>query len=84
MEIDVDDNGKYFIINKPQTFSYPIRKEYYPIGNKLLYPKEWGRKKAASILLEHHIDNATRIVESNQERLRNLEILRDDVAGWDD
>jgi hypothetical protein len=59
-----------------------VRKEYYPVGNRLQYPKKWGRKKAALLLVEHRIEEQKKIIASAQEELTKLELCLGDVNEW--
>jgi len=59
-----------------------VKKEYIPIGNRLVYPKKWGRKKAASVLLDYLIDDNEKIKDSAIERLEVLYKLNNEVEDW--
>ena len=59
-----------------------IKKEYTPIGNRLVYPKKWGRKRAAEVLLNHQISENERLCNAAKERLEYLNKLKEDVDTW--
>jgi hypothetical protein len=60
-----------------------VKKEYLPIGNRLVYPKKWGRKKAAEVLLRALITDSEKVCEKANERLSYLRTLSDEVKEWD-
>ena len=77
-----EDGGKWYILSEPKSPGL-IKKEYIPIGNRLVYPKKWGRKKAAEVLLSHLITENDKICDVATERLQYLNHLSDEVEGWD-
>ena len=76
-----EEEGKWYILSEPKSPGL-IKKEYLPIGNRLVYPKKWGRKKAAEVLLNHLISENEKICEAAQERLTYLNELKEGVEGW--
>ena len=76
------DKGKWYILSEPKSPGL-VKKEYVPIGNRLVYPKKWGRKKAAEVLLNHLIEENKKICEVANERLEYLNELSKDVNKWD-
>ena len=56
--------------------------EYHPLGNKLQFPKKWGRKEGATILLEHKIAEQKKILEGAEIELAKLSKCLEDVTGW--
>jgi len=76
-----EEGGKWYILSEPKSPGL-IKKEYLPIGNRLVYPKKWGRKKAAEVLLNHLISENEKICEAAQERLTYLNELKEGVDGW--
>ena len=76
------DKGKWYILSEPKSPGL-VKKEYLPIGNRLVYPKKWGRKKAAELLLGHLISENKKICEVANERLEYLQALSDEVVSWD-
>ena len=76
------DKGKWYILSEPKSPGL-VKKEYLPIGNRLVYPKKWGRKKAAEVLLQALITDSERICEKANERLDYLRTLNKEVEEWD-
>ena len=75
------DKGKWYILSEPKSNGL-VKKVYLPIGNRLVYPKKWGRKKAADILLNHLIKDNTLMKELAEERLEYLNNLTNEVKDW--
>ena len=61
-----------------------IKGEYYPIGKSFLFPKKWGVKEGARILLEHLIEDDKRIIHSAANRLERMESTLGKVLQWSD
>ena len=61
-----------------------IKKEYHPIGKSFLFPKKWGVKQGARILLEHLIEDDKRIISSAANRLERMENTLSKVLQWSD
>lgn len=76
------DKGKWYILSEPKSPGL-VKKEYLPIGNRLVYPKKWGRKKAAEVLLGALIDDSEKVCEKANERLSYLRTLSEEVKEWD-
>jgi hypothetical protein len=76
-----EEDGKWYILSEPKSPGL-IKKEYIPIGNRLVYPKKWGRKKAAEVLLNHLVSENEKICDAAQERLTYLTSLKDEVDTW--
>lgn len=76
-----EEEGKWYILSEPKSPGL-IKKEYIPIGNRLVYPKKWGRKKAAEVLLNHLISENEKICEAANERLTYLNELKEGVDKW--
>jgi len=74
-------DGKWYILSEPKSPGL-VKKEYLPIGNRLVYPKKWGRKKAATVLLNHLIRDNELIKELAEERLEYLNNLNNEVKNW--
>ena len=74
-------DGKWYILSEPKSLGL-VRKEYLPIGNKLVYPKKWGRKKAANVLLTYLINDNEKMLQQTKERLECLYNLNDEVKDW--
>ena len=45
-------DGVWYILTEPKSNGL-IKPEYLPVGNRLVFPKKWGRKKGALHLLQH-------------------------------
>ena len=76
------DKGKWYILSEQKSPGL-VKKEYLPIGNRLVYPKKWGRKKAAEVLLRALITDSEKVCEKANERLSYLRTLSDEVKEWD-
>lgn len=76
------DKGKWYILSEPKSPGL-VKKEYLPIGNRLVYPKKWGRKKAAEVLLGALIEDSEKVCEKANERLSYLRTLSEEVNAWD-
>ena len=76
-----EEKGKWYILSEPKSPGL-VKKEYVPIGNRLVYPKKWGRKKAAEVLLSHLIDDNEATKITAEKRLKYLYNLRDEVEAW--
>ena len=61
-----------------------VRGEYIPIGNKFHYPKQWGRKYAATYLIEHIIKDKKRQIELAEKELGKLQRCLDKIQVWSD
>ena len=75
------DKGKWYILSEPKSPGL-VKKEYVPVGNRLVYPKKWGRKKAAEVLLQHMISDNEAVKKMAEERLKYLYTLMEDVNLW--
>ena len=76
-----EEKGKWYIISEPKSPGL-VKKEYVPIGNRLVYPKKWGRKKAAEVLLSHLISDNEATKKLAEERLKYLYDLSKEVMEW--
>ena len=77
-----EEKGKWYILSEPKSPGL-VKKEYLPMGNRLVYPKKWGRKKAAEVLLNHMITDNEEICRKANERLKYLYTLKEDVIKWE-
>lgn len=75
------DKGKWYILSEPKSPGL-VKKEYVPIGNRLVYPKKWGRKKAAEVLLKNLISDSTKVKNLAEDRLEYLNKLQKEVEVW--
>ena len=76
-----EKDGVWYILSEPKSPGL-VKKEYIPVGNRLVYPKKWGRKKAAEVLLNHLIKDNELIKELAEERLVYLNNLSNEVNDW--
>jgi hypothetical protein len=77
-----EEKGKWYILSEPKSPGL-VKKEYVPMGNRLVYPKKWGRKKAAEVLLSYLISDNEEICRKANERLKYLYTLKEDVTKWE-
>ena len=75
------DDGKWYILSEPKSPGL-VKREYLPMGNRLVYPKKWGRKKAAEVLLSHLISDNEKICQTAKERLDILNKLKAETETW--
>ena len=76
-----EKDGVWYILSEPKSPGL-VKKEYIPMGNRLVYPKKWGRKKAAEVLLSSLIEDNERICQVAKEKLEILVKLKDEVKDW--
>ena len=83
MRLFTDSEGEYYPvvdrIEKPTL----VRGEYIPIGVNFHYPKQWGRKYAATHLLEYIMADRRRQIELAEIELAKLQRCLDKVKDWD-
>ena len=78
-----NEAGEYYpVVNRIEKFTL-IRGEYIPIGSRLQYPRNWGKQKGATILLEHRIEDVRKQIADAQEDLDKLLACLEKVQGWD-
>lgn len=84
MKLVQNEAGEYdAVVDRMDTISL-IRGEYIPIGVNFHYPKVWGRKYAATKLLEHIIRDKQKIIQDAQYELEKLQRCMDKVNEWKD
>jgi len=76
-----NEEGKWYILSEPKSPGL-VKREYVPIGNRLVYPKKWGRKKAAEVLLQALINDSEATKRMAEERLQYLYSLKGEVEEW--
>lgn len=76
-----EKDGVWYILSEPKSPGL-VKKEYIPMGNRLVYPKKWGRKKAAETLLSHLIEDNERAYRTAEERLEILNKLKEEIKSW--
>ena len=74
-------DGKWYILSEPKSPGL-VKREYLPMGNRLVYPKKWGRKRAAEVLLSHQIMENEKIMDVTLDRLEYLKKLEKEVEEW--
>jgi hypothetical protein len=84
MQLFENEAGEYYPVVDRMDLPTLVRGEYHPIGNRLHYPKQWGRKYAATKLLEHKIEVQRNILATAQLELAKLERCLDSIQGWSD
>jgi hypothetical protein len=84
IQLHTNESGEYYpVVNRMEKHTL-IRGEYIPIGNHFQYPKNWGKRKGAIILLEHRIrDKQKQLLEAESE-ITKLTACLDKVKEWDD
>jgi len=70
-----EKDGVWYILSEPKSPGL-VKKEYIPMGNRLVYPKKWGRKRAAEVLLSSLIEDNERICQVAKEKLEILVKLK--------
>ena len=84
MRLVENEDGEYdAVVDRMDNISL-IRGEYIPIGVNFHYPKVWGRKYAATKLLEHIIQDRKRQIELAEKELSKLQRCMDKVNGWNE
>ena len=84
-EVWEDDNGEFYVTNMEDNHLKLIRGEYRPIGNRMFYPKGWGKKKGSLTLLNHLIDSDEKLIQKAVERLEKLKRCREKIEQeWKD
>lgn len=84
MQLFENESGEYYPVVDVMDQATLVRGEYHPIGNRFHYPKVWGRKYAATKLLEHKIEVQRNILASAQVELGKLERCLNSVKEWSD
>jgi len=82
MQLFENEAGEYYPVVDRMDLPTLVRGEYHPIGNRFHYPKQWGRKYAATKLLEHKIEVQRNILATAQSELAKLERCLDSIQGW--
>ena len=81
--LHTNELGEYYPVVNRMDKQTLIRGEYIPIGNTFQYPKNWGRKKGATILLEHRIEDKRKQLIEAQLELAKLSACLEKVNEWD-
>jgi hypothetical protein len=84
VELFTNDAGEYYpVVNRLDKHTL-MRGEYIPIGNRFQYPRNWGKKKGATILLETRIADKIKVLEDTQKELSKLQACLEKVQEWDE
>ena len=83
VELHINESGEYYPVTQCMDKYTLIRTEYIPFGNTLQYPKKWGRKEGATILLEQRIGDVRKQIEDAQLDLDKLQACLEKVQQWD-
>jgi hypothetical protein len=79
-----NEAGEYYpVVNRMEKHTL-IRGEYHPIGSRFQYPRNWGKRKGATILLEHKIEDIKRTILYAETELAKLERCLSNVKEWPD
>ena len=84
MQLFENEAGEYYAVVDRMEQPTLVRGEYHPIGNRFHYPKQWGRKYAATKLIEHKIEVQKDIIATAQTELGKLERCLESIQHWSD
>ena len=84
MQLFENPEGEYYPVVDRLDVPTLVRGEYLPLGNRFHYPKQWGRKYAATTLLNHIVADRRRQIELAEKELVKLERCLSKVAEWSD
>lgn len=82
MQLFENEAGEYYPVVDRMEQPTLVRGEYHPIGNRFHYPKQWGRKYAAKVLIEHKIKVQQDILRDTQMELDKLNRCLESIQGW--
>ena len=83
-EIKENIAGGLYVVSIPHWKPQLTKQSYLPLGNRLVYPKKWGAKRAAKLLLEFNIADKERVMRLTLERLEKLKECLIEVEYWSD
>lgn len=83
VELHTNELGEYYPVVNRMDKHTNIRGEYHPIGNHLQYPRNWGKKKGATILIQSRIEAKQKQLEEAQTELLKLNACLEKVNEWD-
>jgi len=69
-------DGEWFLLEEPKG-SGLIKKEYIPMGNRLVYPKKWSREQAVEVFLNHIVEQQHKIIKNANEWIHIAKQLGD-------
>jgi len=79
-----NEAGEYYPVVDWDSELKLVRSEYYPIGNRIQFPKKLGRKWGAQKLLESIIIDKKKQIEDAQAEIVKLTACLDKVSEWND
>ena len=82
MRLFENESGEYYAVVDRIEQPTLVRGEYIPIGNLFHYPKQWGRKFAATKLLEYIIADRESQIRNAESELAKLRRCLNTVDGW--
>lgn len=82
MQLFENEAGEYYPVVDRMEQATLVRGEYHPIGNRFHYPKQWGRKYAATKLLEHKIGVQQDIINNATIELAKLQRCLESIQHW--
>jgi hypothetical protein len=82
IQLHENESGEYYPVVTWDEQPKIVRGEYHPIGNKIQFPKVWGRKYGSTILLEHKIEDIKRTILYAESELAKLERCLSNVKEW--
>ena len=77
-----NEAGEYYPVVEWDEQPKLVRGEYHPIANKIQFPKQWGRRYGATILLEHKLEQTKKIIADAEIELAKLERCLSSVREW--
>ena len=83
IQLHTNESGEYYPVINRMDKQTLIRGEYIPIGNTFQYPKNWGRRKGAMILLEHRIEDKRKQLIEAEIELAKLSACLENVHLWE-
>lgn len=84
IKIEQTPDGQYYTPIDAAPKKIPYKGEYHPTGKALQFPQEWGRKKAAQLLVGKRIEDLERIISHSQKELEALKELYDGIPDWNE
>ena len=84
IRIERHPDGFYYTPIDPHPHLLPYKGTPTPIGRQLQFPKEWGRKRAATHLLQSRISDIQTSIKGLNEELEGLTKLLSEVPQWPD
>jgi hypothetical protein len=77
-----NEAGEYYPVIDWDSKPNLVRGEYYPIGNRMQFPKVWGRKYGATKLLEYILTDKKKQLEDAKREIAKLERCLSNVTEW--